>query len=128
MLQRIHHQDPTASTAEEAFELATREGARYLGIDAGVIAPGKLADLAVVDLSGTHFLPLQRVLAALVYCARGSDVEMTIVNGEIVYEQGTFPRVDEAEIRKEATARATSLVGRADLVGLRVPWRHAAGR
>ncbi|MGA2804122.1 MAG: amidohydrolase [Acidimicrobiales bacterium] len=128
LLQRVHHQDPTASTAEEAFELATREGARYLGIDAGVIAPGKLADLAVVDLSGTHFLPLQRVLAALVYCARGSDVEMTIVNGEIVYEQGIFPRVDDAEIRNEATARATSLVERADLVGLRVPWRHAAGR
>lgn len=41
LLQRVHTLDPTVSKAEEAFELATREGARYLGIDAGVLAPGQ---------------------------------------------------------------------------------------
>ena len=123
LLQRVHHQDPATATAEEAFELATREGARYVGIDAGVIAPGKLADLAVVDLSGIHFTPLHRVLAALVYCARGSDVTMTIVNGEIAFEDGHSTKVDEASIRDEAQARATALVERAGLTGLLTPWR-----
>ena len=40
-VQRLHHLDPTASNAEEALELATREGARFLGIDAGVLEAGK---------------------------------------------------------------------------------------
>ena len=39
LLQRVHTLEPTVSTAEEALELATREGARYLGSDAGVLAP-----------------------------------------------------------------------------------------
>ncbi len=125
LLQRVHHKDPTASTAEEAFELATREGARYAGIDAGVIAPGKLADLAVVDLSATHFFPLHRVLAALVYCARGSDVVMTVVNGEVVFEDGRSTRVDEAAVRSEAQMRAGALVERAGLGHLKVAWRKA---
>ena len=128
LLQRLHHQDPTASTGEEAFELATREGARYVGIDAGVIAPSKLADLAVVDLAGIHFAPMHRVLAALVYCARGSDVEMTIVNGQIVFESGRPSKLDARAIRDEAQARAGSLIERAGLSGLMTPWRSPDSR
>ena len=77
LLQRAHTGDPVASTVEEAMELATREGARYAGIDAGVLAPGRLADVAVVNLSNVHTRPVHRTVAALVYSARASDVEMT---------------------------------------------------
>ncbi|MCY4664028.1 MAG: amidohydrolase [Acidimicrobiaceae bacterium] len=94
-VQRLHTLNPTESNAEEAFELATREGARILGIDAGVLAPGKLADIAVVDLDQVHLQPLNRTIATLVYAARGSDVVMTIVGGQIIYENGASTRVDE---------------------------------
>src|SRR5207247_10320150 len=92
LLQRVSHLDPTASTAEEALELATREGARYLGIDAGEIAVGKLADLAVIDLRKPHLTPRHRTVPAVVYSATPADVAMTIVGGEVVYEAGRCTR------------------------------------
>jgi 5-methylthioadenosine/S-adenosylhomocysteine deaminase len=125
LLQRVHALDPAAATAEEALELATREGARYLGIDAGQIAAGRLADLAVIDLQRPHLTPRHRAVSALVYSATPADVVMTIVAGEIVYENGACTRVDEAEVMSEAQARAEDLVRRAGLDGLRAPWRHA---
>ena len=49
---------------ERVGELATRrEGARYTGIDAGVLAPGKLADVAVVNLSNVHSRSVRRTVA-----------------------------------------------------------------
>lgn len=127
LLQRVHTLEPTVSTAEEAFELATREGARYMGIDAGVLAPGKLADVAVVDLERPHLRPLHRVVSTLAYSARGSDVVMTIVGGEVVYEDGRCTRVDEAEVMAEAQARAGELVARAGMEHLLEPWRRSGG-
>ena len=122
-VQRLHTLDPTALRSEEALELATREGARYLGIEAGVLAPGKLADLAVVDLERVHLQPLNRTISTLVYAARGSDVVMTIVGGEVIYENGASTRVDEAEVIAEARARSAELIERARLRGLLDPWR-----
>jgi 5-methylthioadenosine/S-adenosylhomocysteine deaminase len=126
LVQRIHTLEPTISNAEEAFEMATREGARYLGIDAGVLARGKLADVVVVDLERPHLRPLHRTVSTLVYSARGSDVVMTIVGGEIVYEDGVCTRVDEAEVMAEPQARAGELMVRAGLQDLLTPWRAPA--
>ena len=122
-VQRLHTLDPIALRSEDALELATREGARYLGIDAGVLAPGKLADIAVVDLERVHLQPLNRTISTLVYAARGSDVVMTIVGGEVIYENGASTKVDEAEVIAEARARSAELIARAALHDLLVPWR-----
>jgi 5-methylthioadenosine/S-adenosylhomocysteine deaminase len=125
LLQRVHTLEPTESWAEEALELATREGARYVGIDAGQLAPGKLADVTVVDLSRAHLAPLHRVVATLAYSARGSDVAMTIVGGDVIYEDGRCTRVDEIEAMDEAQRRAEELVEKAGLGNLVVPWRRS---
>jgi 5-methylthioadenosine/S-adenosylhomocysteine deaminase len=107
--QRLASLDPTASDAEEALELATREGARYAGIDAGVLAPGRLADVVVVDLERPHLQPVNRVVSTLVYAARGSDVELTVVGGEVVYRDGACVHVDEHAAMAEARQRADRL-------------------
>jgi 5-methylthioadenosine/S-adenosylhomocysteine deaminase len=122
LVQRAHSLEPTASKAEEAFELATREGARYLGINAGVLAEGYLADVVVVDLMRPHLRPVNRAVATLAYAARGSDVVMTMVGGEIIYEQGSCTRVDETEVMGQAQAAADALMARAGLEPLRTPW------
>ena len=115
MIQRLKAMDPTVSGPAEALELATREGARFLGIDAGILAPGKLADIAVVSLQGAHMVPRPDPVAAVAYSARSSDVEMTIVAGEVVYENGACTRVDENEVMAEAAASAERLISRLDL-------------
>ncbi|HBD36292.1 MAG TPA: hypothetical protein DC084_22195 [Cupriavidus sp.] len=50
LVQRLNTLDPSAATAEQSLEMTTREGARHLGSDAGVLVPGKFADIAVIDL------------------------------------------------------------------------------
>ena len=123
LLQRVHTLDPTISNGEEALEMATRERARYAGIDAGILAPGKLADIIVVDMQSPHLTPLHRTVSALTYCVRGSDVAHSIIDGNVVLENGMCTQVDEAEVMREAQARAEDLIDRAGLHGLLTPWR-----
>lgn len=123
LLQRVHTRNPTESNGEEAIEMATRAGAEYMGIDAGVLAPGKLADLVIVDQSAAHHAPLHRTVASVVYSTGPSDVTHTIVGGEIVFEDGRCTQVDEAAVIEEANGRAADLVARAGLTPLLEPWR-----
>jgi 5-methylthioadenosine/S-adenosylhomocysteine deaminase len=112
LLQRLDALDPEAVSARAALELATREGARYLGIDSGVVEPGKLADLVVLDLRSAHASPVHDPAAAAVYLANGRDVEATIVGGRVVYEAGRCMLVDQDEILAEAQVRAASVAER----------------
>ena len=47
---------------------------------------------------------------------------MTVVGGEVVYQDGACTRVDEADVMAEAQARADAVVARAGLEPLRAPW------
>jgi 5-methylthioadenosine/S-adenosylhomocysteine deaminase len=123
LLQRVHTRETTVSNGEEAIELATREGARYMGIDAGYLAPGRLADIAVVRLSGPHHSPLHRVVAALVYSASPADVAYTVVGGRVILENGRCTLVDEEAILQEAQRRSEELIKRAGFEHLLQPWR-----
>ena len=80
-----------------------------------MLAPGKLVDIAVIDLQSVHLQPLNRTISTLVYAARGSGVDMTIVGGEVTYENGASTKVDEAEVIAEAQARSRDLIQRAGL-------------
>ncbi len=125
LLQRVHTQNPTESNGEEAIELATRFGAEYMGIDAGVLAPGKLADIVIVDQSAPHHIPLHRPVASVVYSTSPADVTHTIVAGKIIFEDGRCTMVDESAVAEEANGRANDLVARAGLAHLKEPWRLA---
>ncbi|MEU6125792.1 amidohydrolase family protein [Streptomyces sp. NPDC047123] len=122
--QRQHTLDPAEQRAEDALELATREGAGYAGTGAGSVRVGAPADLVVVGLDRPHLRPLHRTVATLVYAARGSDVDMTIVDGRVVFEDDRCLFVDEDALLAEAQERAERLAERAGSAGLRVAWRH----
>jgi 5-methylthioadenosine/S-adenosylhomocysteine deaminase len=70
--------------------------------DLGVIAPGMLADLAMVDLHTVAFTPLNDLREQLVHCEDGSDVVLTMVAGQVVAEHGNVTVVDEAALLDEA--------------------------
>lgn len=128
LLQRVHSRSPVESNGEEAIELATRAGAEYLGIEAGAVAPGRLADLVVVDQSGPHHAPLHRTAASVVYSTGPADVTHTIVGGEVIYEEGRCTKVDEEAVVEEANGRAADLAARAGLAPLLEPWRTGPPR
>ncbi|MEU4242430.1 amidohydrolase family protein [Actinoplanes sp. NPDC026619] len=87
--------------------------AAMLRDDLGRVAPGQLADLALLDLHGLAFTPLNDVPGQLVYCESGADVALSMVDGRIVAERGRLTGVDEdallAEAREVFAAKAPAL-------------------
>ena len=80
-----------ALSARSALELATTGGAAALGLgDAtGTLTPGKAADVCVLDLSGSSFLPWDDPITAAVYGGSCDRVSLTMVDGEIRYRRGS---------------------------------------
>lgn len=109
--QRALHSDVNALTIEEALEMATKNGAQIANIDAGRLAVGALADIAVIDMSDIRLSPTHVILAQLVFAASSRDVCMTVVNGRIVFEDGRFPLADETSARAEIDDQARRLRG-----------------
>jgi 5-methylthioadenosine/S-adenosylhomocysteine deaminase len=105
--------DPTVVNAHEALEMATRGGARALGLGGlvGTLEVGKRADLALLDLSSPHLQPVHNVVSQVVYAARAEDVRMTVVNGEVVMWNGGFRGQDVGEIVRQCGRRARRLAG-----------------
>jgi 5-methylthioadenosine/S-adenosylhomocysteine deaminase len=111
LLQKHSTGDPTALPAREAFAMATVEGARALGLRAGLVAPGYLADLVILDLDRPYFSPGHDLLADLVYAARADCVETVVVDGKVVLRGGR--RDDAADILQAGRAAARDLIQRA---------------
>jgi 5-methylthioadenosine/S-adenosylhomocysteine deaminase len=108
---------PGAVSARDAIWMATREGARALGLEReiGSIEPGKRADLILVDREGPHLAPDRDAWSTLAFAARGTDVRMTMVDGEILVERFELTRLDEAGTVEEARRATDELVRRAGI-------------
>ncbi len=108
---------PGALPARDVVWMATRGGARTLGLEAeiGSLEPGKRADVIVVDRDRPHLAPGPDPYSTLVYAARGSDVRTTIVDGELLVDEFAPLQVDRAEVAADARAAARTLAARAGI-------------
>jgi len=91
--------------ARDAFALATIKGAKALGMGSqiGSLEPGKLADIAVLDLDRPHLTPLfhlspNNVYSALVYAAKSEDVRHVMVDGRWLMRDRDVLSLDSEEI------------------------------
>ena len=91
---------PGALTARDGLWMATREGARALGLEheIGSMSPGKRADLIVVDRDRPHIAPGPNPCSTLIYAVRGSDVRTTVVDGTLLVDEFISVNLDRAEI------------------------------
>jgi 5-methylthioadenosine/S-adenosylhomocysteine deaminase len=89
MAARSREQRPDALTAVEALELATLGGARVLEREReiGSLAVGKRADLAILSMSGSSFLPWEDPVTAVVLGGSPERVVATIIDGVRRYEK-----------------------------------------
>ena len=103
LLHKERSGDPTLITPQEAFYAATRAGALAQGrTDCGLLKEGMRADLLLLDISGPQWCPVSDLMSHLVYAASGSDVIMTVCDGEILYKEGEFTRIDIERVKAEA--------------------------
>ena len=114
LLQKARYGDPRVLPAKKVVEMATIDGARALGLDGliGSLEAGKKADIILVDTNKPHLKPIHDVYAALVYSARGSDVDTVIVDGRVLMENRRVKTVDEAEVMRRAEEKAYNLLSR----------------
>ena len=102
LLQKGKHYDPTLVTPKQALYAATRAGAiSQSRPDCGLVKEGFKADLIVLDIDQPHMKPVHSMLDNLVYSADGADVEMTICDGKILYNNGEFTTIDIEEVEAE---------------------------
>jgi 5-methylthioadenosine/S-adenosylhomocysteine deaminase len=110
-LARAREGRPDALSAAEALELATLGSARALGLEneIGSLEPGKRADLTVVTLAGSPFLPWEDPATAVVLGGSPARVSATFVGGTVRYEPGDF---DWRELQQNGTSARGRLLGR----------------
>lgn len=107
-LGKVWRFDSTAVKADDIFASATSIGADILGIDAGVLAEGKLADLCLIDLDRPEMVPVHNLTSNLVYSASGAFVDTVICDGRILMQGGYVE--GEEEIIRQAREVAARLV------------------
>ena len=101
LLALIHkgtHDTPQCVSADEAFRMATANGARALGLPCGTIEAGKRADLAILRLDVPQLVPNNNPIAALAYSCNGSEVDTVIVDGKVLMEGRELKTVDEEQV------------------------------
>ncbi len=106
MLPKGNQLDPTLVTPAQALRAATRAGALAQGRDdCGLVKEGFAADLCVLDVSGPSWCPVNDMLTNVVYAGHGSDVVLTMCDGEVVYRDGEWPGIDIEQVKAEVVQR-----------------------
>jgi guanine deaminase len=101
-------EDDWLGTAE-TVRLATEGSAAILGLEAGSLAAGKLADLVFLDLDHVNWLPLNNAANQLVWTEDGSAVRDVMIGGAWKLREGRVLGLDEARLAADARAAAARL-------------------
>ena len=90
-LAKLREKDAAAIDAREVLRMATVNGAKAMHLDdCDVLAVGKKADIIMIDLMQPNMQPLNNIEKNLVYSGSKQNVVMTMIDGRILYENGTF--------------------------------------
>ena len=100
MIQKAWRDDPSAMPLDELMAMTTSNAAKALGIDAGRIEVGALADILLVDTDSYHFLSPGSFEANFVYSAHSDSIDSVICGGRFVMKNRIVP--GEKEILAEA--------------------------
>jgi 5-methylthioadenosine/S-adenosylhomocysteine deaminase len=117
LLQKGLRLDPTALDARTAFAMATREGARALGLgdEIGSLEPGKAADLVLLDPATVNMTPVHDPVSALVTAAKSENVHSVMCAGRWLLREREIAVADERDVLVEAQERAEAVARRAGL-------------
>jgi len=116
LLHKVATMDPTAITSRRVLEMATIDGARAIGLEdrIGSLEPGKRADLFIFDPGrSARAVPMFDPISTLVYAGGVGNVELVMVDGQVLLEDGRVLAVDESAFLGRAQRVAEELAERA---------------
>lgn len=114
LLQKVHQEDAGIIKPYEVLRMATIGGAKALGLASvcGTIEAGKQADLVLIDVDTIHNQPINDIFSQIVHCAKASDVQTVLVNGEVLMNDRVLTQVDEKKVLAEAKMANRDLMER----------------
>ena len=102
LLEKGTDRAPDAMQAKDFIPMATKNGAAAQNRpDCGTVEAGARADIVLLDLEQVHNIPMYSADAALLYSVTGSDVCLTMADGEILYENGEYRTIDIERTKAE---------------------------
>lgn len=112
-LQKVINKDAACMDGYDVLKMATLGGAKALGLDeCDVLAPGKLADIIMIDLKNPAMQPLNNIKKNIVYAGSKDIVKMTMINGKVLYyNKEFFVGEDVNEIYRKAQEVTNRLKG-----------------
>ena len=122
LMHRALAVDPSVITSETVLEAAMLGGAKFTGFDVGVLAPGRLADVIVTDVTGPSCLPHQKTATTVVNSVTGANVQTVVVDGRVVVEDARCVTVDEQEVIEDADRAVANLGDRVGLARFAASW------
>ena len=103
LVAKVKHMDPTLITPSQALYAATKGGALAQGRDdCGVLKEGMKADILAFRTDTPEMNPVHDMMNNMVYSASDGDIAMTMIDGEVLYEDGEFTKLDTERICFEA--------------------------
>jgi len=103
-VHKLYRSDPTVMPAREVFRMATRGGAKALGLDSlvGSLEVGKRADVVLIDLNQPELTPMYDVYSHLVYAIKGANVRTVVIDGRVVVRDRKMTTLDEQKVMEKA--------------------------
>ena len=97
-LQKVQDQDASAMDADVVLRMAASNGAQAMCLpDCDSLAPGKQADLIMLDLHQPNMQPVNEISKNIVYSGSKQNVKLTMVAGRILYENEKFHPDEDPE-------------------------------
>ncbi len=120
LLTKTMMKDPTVFPAWEMLQLVTSQGAKVLGLEnkIGTLEVGKKADIITFNLNQLLLTPVvsqpfHNFIPNIVYSATGTEIDNVIINGDLIFHNGSFVKVDEQKLIDEANARGEDIYNNA---------------
>lgn len=88
LLAKVHYQDSEAGKSDEVFAWATKNGAETVGINAGEIKEGKIADMIFVNLEDEKMQPNYNIVSNLIYSADTRSIDTVMCDGKFLMKHG----------------------------------------
>jgi len=103
LLAKVAALDASALSAKETVRMATIEGAKALGKEdeIGSLETGKKADIIIINKNRPHLTPIYDYYSHLAYCAIGSDISDSIIDGKVVMRKRKIQNIDIDEVMEK---------------------------
>ncbi len=104
LLHKGIHQNPTILPSHEVIRMATTNASQLFPkrVYSGTLEENTRADVVVFDLDSVFTIPIINPISNLTYAIGRENVVMTIVDGQVLYQDNKLLTLDLEEIKKKS--------------------------